>query len=86
MVTTYAKTVGNRQVVHLLNFRQANSLSWRDEHGNMPEPETVTNLPLRMKASGVKKLWVASPDHIGGAPLELNFRQDGSYINFTFPH
>ena len=85
MVTTYAKTVGNRQVVHLLNFRQANSLSWRDEHGNMPEPETVTNLPLRMKASGVKKLWVASPDHIGGAPLELNFRQDGSYINFTLP-
>ena len=84
-VTTYSKRVGNREVVHLLNFMQANSLSWRDEQGNMPEPQTIANLPLRMKAGGVKKLWVASPDHLGGAPQELNFEQDGSYVNFTLP-
>ena len=56
-MTTYAKNVGGRQVVHLLNFLQANSLSWRDEQGNMPEPQTIANLPLRMKASGVKRLF-----------------------------
>ena len=28
-VTTYAKQVGGKQVIHLLNFSQANSLSWR---------------------------------------------------------
>ena len=84
-VTTYAKTVGNRQVVHLLNFRQANSLSWRDEQGDMPEPQAIANVPMRMKASGVRKLWVASPDNLGGAPLELTFRQDGGYVNFTLP-
>lgn len=84
-VTSYAKTVGNRQVVHLLNFLQANSLSWRDEQGDMPEPATLTNLPLRMKAADVRKIWVASPDALGGAPQELNFRQDGSYVNFTLP-
>ncbi len=84
-VTAYSKTVGSRQVVHMLNFLQANSLSWRDEQGDMPEPQAIANLPLRMKASNVKKLWVASPDYLGGAPQELNFSQDGGYINFTLP-
>ena len=32
-VTTYAKQVGGKQVIHLLNFSQANSLSWRDVDG-----------------------------------------------------
>ena len=84
-MTTYTKKVGTKQVVHLLNFLQANSLSWRDENGTMPEAQAVANLPLRMKASGVKKVWVATPDALGGAPQELNFTQDGSYINFTLP-
>lgn len=84
-VTTYSKTVGSRQVVHLLNFLQANSLSWRDEQGDMPEAQALSNLPLRMRASDVRKLWVASPDYLGGAPQELNFRQDGNYVNFTLP-
>ncbi len=84
-VTTYAKNVDGKQVVHLLNFLQANSLSWRDEQGNMPEPQTITDLPLRIKASDVKRLWVASPDNLGGAPQQLNFTQDGGYINFTLP-
>ena len=84
-VTAYAKNVGGRQVVHLLNFLQANSLSWRDEQGNMPEPQTLTNLPLRMKATGARRLWVASPDNLVGAPQQLNFTRDGDYINFTLP-
>ena len=84
-VCCYAKTVGSRQVVHLLNFRQANSLSWRDEQGNMPEPQLVSNLPLKTKASGVKKVWVASPDALGGVPQELTFKQEGDYITLTLP-
>ncbi|MBR5716910.1 MAG: glycoside hydrolase family 66 protein [Bacteroidales bacterium] len=84
-VVTYAKNVGGRQVIHLLNFMQANSLSWRDEQGTMPEPQSITSLPLRLKASGVKRLWVASPDNLGGAPLQLSFSKDGEYINFTLP-
>lgn len=84
-VCCYAKTVGSRQVVHLLNFRQANSLSWRDEQGNMPEPQLVSNLPLKMKASSVKKVWVASPDALGGVPQELSFKQEGDNITFTLP-
>lgn len=84
-VTTYAKQVDNKQVVHLLNFSKANSLSWRDMDSTQPEPTTYTNATLRLRAAGVKKLWVASPDNLGGAPQELQFRQDGDYVVFTVP-
>jgi len=66
-------------------FVKANSLSWRDLDGSMPEPETITSLPLGVHASSVKKIWVASPDNYGGAPQELKFKQQGDYVTFTIP-
>lgn len=84
-VTAYSKNVNGKQVVNLINFRQANSLSWRDMDGTMPEPEAVDNLTLRMRAKNVKKLWVASPDQLGGAPQELKYRQEGDFVVFTVP-
>ena len=71
--------------MHLLNFRQANSLSWRDIDGTMPEPDAIENLTLRLHAKNVKKLWVASPDYLGGAAQELQYRQEGDYVVFTVP-
>ena len=53
--------------------------------GSQPEPRVQTNLPLRMKATGVKRLWVATPDALGGAPQELAFTQEGDDITFTLP-
>ena len=84
-VTAYSKSVDGKQVVSLLNFRQANSLSWRDKNGTMPEPEAIDNLTLRMRVKNVKKLWVASPDQLGGVPQELQYRQDGDFVVFTVP-
>lgn len=84
-VTTFSKWVDNTQVVHLLNFRQANSLSWRDIDGTMPEPDAIENLTLRLHAKNVKKLWVASPDYLGGAAQELQYRQEGDDVVFTVP-
>jgi dextranase len=84
-VTAYSKMVNHTQVIHLLNFRQASSLSWRDMNADMPEPEQIDNLTLRLKADGVKKIWVASPDTLGGAPQELSFNQNGGYVEFTVP-
>ena len=84
-VTTFSKRVDNKQVVHLLNFRQANSLSWRDIDGTMPEPDVIENLTLRLHAKNVKKLWVASPDYLGGAVQELQYRQEGDDVVFTVP-
>ena len=84
-VTTYTRILDNRMIVNLLNFRQANSLSWRDMDGTQPEPSVITNLPVRLNAAGVKNIWVASPDSLGGAPQKLIFHQEGNLVNFTVP-
>ena len=84
-VTTYTTSTGNRQVIHLFNFLQAKSLSWRDMDSEQPEPRLQTSIPLRLKASGVKRVWVATPDALAGAPQELTFNQEGQYVTFTLP-
>ena len=74
------------QVIHLLNYRQANSLSWRDMDGNMPVPQEITDLPLSVKTtSPVRRVWVATPDMLAGAPVELSFSQKDGVLSFTLP-
>ena len=48
-VTAYCRKAATGQIIHLLNYRQANSLSWRDMDGTMPAPQEVTGLPLSVK-------------------------------------
>lgn len=85
-VTSFARQVGDKKVVHLLNFIDADNLSWRDMQGTMPEPRLVENLPLRLKATTkVNRIWVASPDSLGGAVQELPFTQAGGTVTFTLP-
>ena len=85
-VTTFARQVGDRKVIHLLNFMDADNLSWRDMQGTMPEPRLIEGLPLRLKASAkVNKVWVASPDWLGGAIQELPFSQANGEVTFTLP-
>ncbi len=84
-VVTYSKAFDDKQVVHLLNFRDANSLAWGDANGDMPEPAEVTNLTIRIKANGVSKVWAASPDRLAGASQELNFISADGYVTLTVP-
>jgi len=78
--------VNGKQVVHLLNFLSANSLSWRDLNGTMPEPRLVTKVPLKLNVAGkVSKVWVATPDAHAGASQELAFEQKDGTITFTLP-
>lgn len=85
-VTAYCKSVEGKTVIHLLNFRQANSLSWRDMDGTMPAPVTLSDLPLAFQHTAkVSKIWVATPDALGGVPQELSFKQDGNNVTFTLP-
>ena len=85
-VASFARQVGDKKVVHLLNFVNADNLSWRDMQGTMPEPELIEGLPLRMKADKkVNKIWVATPDALGGAVQELPFKQAGGEVTFTVP-
>ena len=84
-VTAYTKTVDDKKVVNLLNFVNANSLSWRDLKGDMPEPQQINGLTLAVKAGNVKRIWVASPDCYGGVAQELHFEKNADRVVFTVP-
>lgn len=85
-ITTYARNVDGKQVIHLLNFLSADNLSWRDLNGTMPEPRLVSDVPLKLNVSGkVNKVWVATPDFHAGASQELAFTQKDGTITFTLP-
>lgn len=85
-MTTFAKRVENKDVVHFLNFTNTDDLSWRDVNGTRPAPSLKTDIPVTVKvARPVGKLWVASPDIDGGAVKELSFKQNGSDLSFVLP-
>lgn len=85
-LTTYAKTVDGKTVIHLLNFRDADSLSWRDTDGTMPEPRQLTQISIGLNSNlAISRIWVASPDRHAGAPEELAFEQKDGQVTFTLP-
>ena len=85
-VTTLARTLDDCTVIHLLNFRQADSTSWRDIDGTMPAPTLLTDLPLTLACSNeVHRVSVASPDALGGAMYDVPFTQADGQLSFTVP-
>ncbi len=85
-VTSYSRQDGDRKIVHLLNFRNIDNLSWRDLDGTRKTPRLTLDTPLTMTVDGkVSRIWTASPDRNGGAPEELAFTQTGDKVSFTLP-
>ena len=85
-VTTYAKKTEGKTVIHFLNFRSVDNLSWRDLKGTRPAPTKVMKSPVKIKVEGkVNRIWSASPDQHAGALQELAFTQEGGYVSFVLP-
>lgn len=85
-IVTYSRHVGNQDVIHLLNFRNIDNLSWRDLNGTRTAPRLTLNTPIEISYSGkAKKVWTASPDYHAGAPVELPFTQKDGKISLTLP-
>jgi len=85
-VAVTGRDMGNKQVIHLLNYAGANSLNWRDTNGTQTTPNPFTNVQLSYQTTKtVTKVWMASPDYEDGTPQNLNFTQDGNTITFTVP-
>jgi dextranase len=85
-VTVIGKEVANKQVLHLVNFTNANSLRWRDADGTQPAPAIITGADLNVTVSKqVAKIWIASPDTNSGVAAELPFKQTGNTVSFTLP-
>jgi dextranase len=85
-ITTYAKKVGDADVIHLLNFLNIDNLSWRDLQGKRTAPRLTRELPLSINYSKkVNRIWTASPDYHGGAVVELPFSQTDGKVTFILP-
>jgi dextranase len=85
-VSVVGKQVGNKQVLHLLNFVNANSLEWRDNSGTQTTPTPIENARFSfIDSKPIKKIWYASPDKENGSSKQLSFTQSGNQVNFTLP-
>ena len=83
-VVTLAKQVGERQVIHLLNYSNATSLSWRDLNGQQPEQRLIRDGMFRLiTTKKINKIWAATPDPEGAMYRELEFTQGSGYVTFT---
>lgn len=85
-VCTIARSYDDRDVVHLLNFTQANSTDWRDADGSMPRPRKIASPSCQIAVSReVKSVWMASPDIAGGAVHELAYTVQNGMLEVTLP-
>ena len=98
-ITQLTRTVEGRHVVHLLNFCTQPSdditdpnylLCWHDRDGLRPWPVEHEDLAVTISGLGtlgkVRRVWVASPDYMGGAMQEIqDYRVSGSILKLTVP-
>jgi dextranase len=86
-VTVLAKSMADgTQIIHLINLSKADSFSWRDLNGTMPEPALIKEASVMLKTTrAVKSIWIASPDIDYGVRKTVDFKQNGNGITFTVP-
>lgn len=86
-VSVVGKKVGDREVIHLLNFTDASTMNWRDNNGSQPYPYDQKEIPITFNTDKqVAKVWYATPDKDMGASKELEFSQSGNEVSFKLPY
>ena len=85
-VAVVGKKVGTRQVIHLINFSNASHLNWRDNNGTQSYPQKSENVRIVIESNTpIEKVWMASPDYLGGSPVSLEFKQQENQVSITLP-
>ena len=85
-VSVMGKTFADKEVVHFINFTNANSMEWRDTNASQTEPSTISDLEVSIQSSKtVSKVWFASPDVNGGVAQTLSYTQQGGNVVVTLP-
>ena len=75
-----------KDVIHLLNFSQANSTEWRDANGSMPKPSYVASPKCSIAVDReVESVWMASPDIAGGVKHPLAYSVKNGVVEVTLP-
>ena len=85
-IATVGRHVGNRDVIHLLSYRNATHLDWCDTDADQGEPDMLKDLSVRVSAANKPtRVWAASPDLALGASYELNFDYTDGNVVLTLP-
>lgn len=85
-VAIFGKKIDNSQVIHFVNFTNSTTQQWRDNKGIQVMPVLIKDAKLMLTTDQtVKKIWVATPDFVGGASRTLNFAQIGNKVSFILP-
>ena len=85
-VAVVAKKAENTQVIHLINLTNSTTTNWQDKTGIQAAPALIKDATLNLTSDvAIKKIWMASPDVIGGASRSLNFIQSGNKVSFILP-
>ncbi len=85
-VATVGKRFADRDVIHLLSYRNATHLDWCDTNANQGEPDLLENLTVTLPVKQTpKSVWVASPDVKDGVALTLDYEYTGGKVTVTLP-
>lgn len=85
-VAVVGKKYSDRDVIHLINFTNANSMDWRDTNATQVEAATVENAEIKINVTATpSKVWIASPDIDGGASKAISFTTSGNEVTLTLP-
>jgi dextranase len=85
-IWSFAKKKDNKEIIHLINLLDANSVEWRDNDGTQVEPSERKDLPVTIGTNGeVADVWVSSPDLYNGSATQLKYKQKGNEVTFTLP-
>lgn len=86
-IAVVGKSMESREILHLLNFVDATTMSWRDGEGVQAYPREQRQIPLRLATDrSVARVWYASPDRNLGATRQLEFTQADGHVSFTLPY
>lgn len=86
IVTYSIRNHEGNNVINLLNFTQMTDLNWRDSQCKMKPAGNIDNQVFTiLDYEKVTKVWVASPDYMHGAPIELKFTHKDNKLCFVVP-
>lgn len=77
-VWSFARTAGERTVIHLINLAQPERTDWRDPQGTMSRPVPCRNVDLELTGDW-RSAFVATPDDGLGLPMPVPIR-DGHVV------
>ncbi len=85
-VGIFGKKYDNSQVIHFINFSNSTTQLWRDNDGIQVMPALIKDAKMVLTTDKtVRKIWVATPDFVGGTSRSLNFTQLNNKVSFILP-